>query len=199
MNQPAGILDVAEEVFSVLADHRVGAVVIGAVAMAAHHYVRQTEDLELGVVATLKALRAVADDLTRRGYVVELREPGTDDPLAGVLDVRGEFGLIQLISYAGRFPAVIEDGLQQATLAVREGGPLRILPIPHLVALKLYAGGRQSKLDIMELLEHNLTSTAQRSTTFALATGWRGLTSFSAMMSSDFSEQRVLSLRFHHP
>jgi hypothetical protein len=100
-------------------------------------------------------MRAVVADLSRRGFEAELREPGADDPLAGGIDVRGDFGLVQIISYAGRFPVVIEDALRSATLAVREGSPLRVVPIPHLIALKLYAGGLKSMADIVELLAHN--------------------------------------------
>jgi hypothetical protein len=32
---------------------------------------------------------------------------------------------------------------------------LRLVPIPQLVALKLYAGGHKSKADIVELLRRN--------------------------------------------
>lgn len=155
MSGTTGILDAAEEVLSLLAEHRIEAVVIGAVAMAAHHYVRHTEDLDLGVVATEGEMRTLTAVLAGRGFEVEFRQPGPDDPLAGVIDVRGDFGLVQIISYAGRFPVVIEDALRSATLAVREGSPLRIVPIPHLIALKLYAGGQKSKSDIIELLERN--------------------------------------------
>jgi hypothetical protein len=62
---------------------------------------------------------------------------------------------VQIISYAGRFPAVIEDALREATLVARQGSPLRIAPLAHLVALKLYAGGYKSKGDIVELLLRN--------------------------------------------
>jgi len=62
---------------------------------------------------------------------------------------------VQVISYAGRFPAVIDDALRAAQVVVREGSPLRVVPIPQLVALKLYAGGYKSKADIVELLAHN--------------------------------------------
>jgi len=62
---------------------------------------------------------------------------------------------LPLISYADCFPAVIEDAVWLATLVVRDGSPLRIVPIAHLVALKLYAGGYKSKADIVELLSRN--------------------------------------------
>ena len=73
----------------------------------------------------------------------------------GVIDVSGSFGLVQIVSFSGRFPAVIEDAVRLATLVVREDGPLKIVPIPHLIALKLYAGGHKSKADTIELLVRN--------------------------------------------
>ncbi len=155
MNDPEAILRAAEEVIGILKGHRVDAVVIGAVALAAHHYVRQTEDLDLGVNADLPTMRALTESLRHAGFTAELREPDGDDPLGGVIDVSGPFGLLQIISYANRFPAVIEDALRLSNLVVREGSPLRIVPIPHLVALKLYAGGYKSKADIVELLDRN--------------------------------------------
>ena len=89
------------------------------------------------------------------GFAAVLREPDGDDPLGGVVDVTGPFGLVQIVSYADRFPIVIEDAVRGASLVVREGSPLRIVPLPQLVALKLYAGGLKSKSDIVELLARN--------------------------------------------
>lgn len=155
MNDPEAILRAAEDVIGILKGHRLDAVVIGAVALAAHHYVRQTEDLDLGVNADLPTMRALTVSLRQAGFTAELREPDGDDPLGGVIDVIGPFGLLQIISYANKFPAVIEDALRLSKLVVRKGSPLRIVPIPHLVALKLYAGGYKSKADIVELLARN--------------------------------------------
>lgn len=155
MSESADILRAAESVLGVLRRHRVDAVVIGAVALAAYHYVRQTEDLDLGVNADLPTLRAILDSLRREGFEAELREPDGNDPLGGVIDVTGPFGLLQIISYADRFPGVIEDALCAAVLVVRAGSPLKLVPIPHLIALKLYAGGFKSKADIVELLARN--------------------------------------------
>ena len=73
----------------------------------------------------------------------------------GINDVGGSFGLVQIVSFSGRFPAVIEDAVRLSTLVVREDSPLKIVPIPHLIALKLYAGGHKSKADIIELLVRN--------------------------------------------
>ncbi len=62
------------------------------VALAAHNYPRATEDLDLGVNATLATLCAVRDELLHQGYEVTLREPDGDDPLGGTIDVVAESG-----------------------------------------------------------------------------------------------------------
>ncbi|MDD2455400.1 MAG: hypothetical protein PHE10_03615 [Kiritimatiellae bacterium] len=155
VNDADALLHAAEDVVIHLRQHRVDAVVIGAVALAAYHYVRYTEDVDLGVNAALPTLRAVADSLRRAGYAVELREPDIADPLGGVMDVSGTFGLVQLVSFAGRFPAVVDDAVRLSSSVVRAGSPLRLVPLPQLIALKLYAGGHKSKADIAELLVRN--------------------------------------------
>lgn len=155
VNDADALLHAAEDVVIHLRQHRVDAVVIGAVALAAYHYVRYTEDVDLGVNAALPTLRAVADSLRRAGYTVELREPDIADPLGGVMDVSGTFGLVQVVSFAGRFPAVVDDAVRLSSSVVRAGSPLRLVPLPQLIALKLYAGGHKSKADIAELLVRN--------------------------------------------
>jgi hypothetical protein len=49
MTDPDAMIRAAEKVADVLQSRGVGSVVIGAVALAAHGYVRFTEDLDLGV------------------------------------------------------------------------------------------------------------------------------------------------------
>jgi len=155
MIDPDDVIRAAEEVTGILESRSVGAVVIGAVALAAHGYVRFTEDLDLGVNTDLATLNQVATALRTAGFEVELREPDGQDPLGGVVDVRGPFGLVQIVNYGGRFPAVIDAALATADTVIRAGSRLRIVPLPHLVALKLYAGGTKSRADIVELLSRN--------------------------------------------
>ena len=88
-------------------------------------------------------------------YHVEYREADPDDPLGGVIDIITEAGLIQIISYAGRFPRVISDALDHSPVELSPGSPLKIAPLIQLVATKLYAGGIKSKADILELLRAN--------------------------------------------
>ena len=148
-------LQAAERVVSLLGENGVPAVVIGAVALAAYRYVRHTEDIDLGVDADLSKMRVLTAALRDEGFVVDFHEPDGDDPLGGVIDVSGPFGLIKVVSFANRFPAVIRDALAGDDVRIRPGSQLRLVPIAQLVALKLYAGGSGSKSDIVELLRRN--------------------------------------------
>lgn len=153
-NQP-DLLEAAEQIAQVLAAQGIGAVVIGAAALAAHRYVRHTEDIDLGVNVAVRDFAPLADRLRTAGFEVAFREADGQDPLGGVIDVSGPFGLVQIVNFGERFPGVIESGLADATLQMREGGSLRIIPLANLIALKLYAGGMKSKADIVELLRRN--------------------------------------------
>lgn len=155
MSDAESNLRAAERVASLLVENGVPAVVIGAVALAAYRYVRHTEDIDLGVDADLPKMRTLAAALRDEGFVVDFHEPDGDDPLGGVMDVSGPFGLIQVVSFANRFPAVIRDALAGDDVRIRPGSDLRLVPLAQLVALKLYAGGSRSKSDIVELLRRN--------------------------------------------
>lgn len=100
-------------------------------------------------------MRALAAVLRGEGFVVDFHEPDGDDPLGGVIEVSGPFGLVQVVSFAGRFPEVIRDALAGDDARICPGSELRLVPLAQLVALKLYAGGAGSKSDIVELLRRN--------------------------------------------
>ncbi|MCB1229840.1 MAG: nucleotidyl transferase AbiEii/AbiGii toxin family protein [Verrucomicrobiae bacterium] len=169
MSDAESNLQAAERVVALLAENGVSAVVIGAVAMAAYRYVRHTEDIDLGVNADLSKMRFLANALKNEGFDVEFREPDGEDPLGGVIDISSDFGLVQVVNFADRFPAAIDDSLAGESLTVRPGSELRLAPLAQLIALKLYAGGLRSKADILELLRRNpdadiaaIRSTCQR-------------------------------------
>lgn len=154
-DKPPANLQAAERVASLLGASSLPVVVIGAVALAAHRYPRFTEDIDLGILATQADMQRVTDSLRAEGFDAEFHPPDAEDPLGGVIDVSGSFGLIQIINFEDRFPAIIHDALAGADIRVRPDSPLRIVPIPQLVALKLYAGGWKSHADIVELLRRN--------------------------------------------
>lgn len=145
----------AERIATLLLEEGLAVLVIGALALAAHRYVRFTQDVDLGVDTDMSQMRRLVEVLRAAGYDPELHEPDGDDPLGGVIDVSGEFGLVQIVNFGNRFPAAIRDALAGEDIRIRPGGVLRIMPIPQLVALKLYAGGLKSLADIVELLRRN--------------------------------------------
>jgi len=154
-DDPSANLRIAEQIAELLGRSGLPVVVIGAVALAAHRYPRFTEDIDLGVLASQAEMQNLTDVLRAEGFDAEFHQPDAEDPLGGVIDVAGPFGLVQIINFEDRFPAIIHDALASADLRVRSGSPLRIVPIPQLVALKLYAGGWKSHADIVELLRRN--------------------------------------------
>lgn len=148
-------LSAAEQVTVIMQELGMEPIVIGALALAAHHYIRFTEDVDLGVDADLQQMRDLQKRLNADGFTAILHEPDADDPLGGVLNISGDFGLVQVVNFGGRFPAVIQDALAANPQTLTESGTLRIVPLAQLVALKLYAGGLKSKVDIVELLRRN--------------------------------------------
>ena len=171
MNDERSLLAAAERLATLLREHGVNAVVIGAAALAAHGYVRFTEDIDLGVSVPVADLKGLAMAIRKAGFDAVLREPDGDDPLGGVIDVSGSFGIVQIVNFGERFPAVIESAVADATVPMREGAVLRIAPLEHLIALKLYAGGRRSEADVIELLKRN--PSADREAIRARCRGYR--------------------------
>jgi hypothetical protein len=145
----------AEVIAALLAGEGVECLVIGAVALAAHRYIRFTQDVDLGVNADLKQMRHLIELLRSRGYDAVFHEPDAEDPLGGVIDITGAFGVVQIVSFENRFPAAIRDALAGEDIRTLPNGGLRVMPIPQLVALKLYAGGWKSLADVVELLRRN--------------------------------------------
>lgn len=148
-------LSVAEQVAAIMQKLGMEPVVMGALALATHHYMRFTQYVDLGVDADLQLIRDLQKRLNADGFTTALHEPDMDDPLGGVLNISGDFGLVQVVNFGGRFPVVIQDALAAKPPTLTESGTLRIVPLAQLVALKLYAGGLKSKVDIVELLRRN--------------------------------------------
>jgi hypothetical protein len=145
----------ADRIAVILGSCRVPVLVIGAVALAAHRYVRATLDIDLGVNVAVSRMKEIEERLRSEGYTTVLHEPDGDDPLGGVIDISGPDGLIQIVNFGDRFPAVIQDALEGEVIHARTDLSLRVIPLPQLVVLKLYAGGLKSLADCTELLRRN--------------------------------------------
>lgn len=155
----AATFELAREVAEILEREGLEPLLIGALALAVHHYPRQTEDLDLAIAVAPRELERLADVLRARGLEVELHLPDAADPLGGVLTCRrpGAFP-VEIVNFdnapAGGFPALVRDAAPRAEL-VGEELPLRVVSVVDLILFKLYAGGPKSRSDILELLVRN--------------------------------------------
>ncbi len=154
-------LALARDVAAELHGAKVETALIGAGAMAVHNFPRQTEDLDLVLSVPVQRFRTLADTLRARGFEVELAEPDAQDPLGGVLTVtRADAGPVQVVNLDNSQFSAGHPRLGQLAVATAETRPdlpagLRVVTLPVLIALKLYAGGPKSELDILELLDRN--------------------------------------------
>jgi len=84
-----------------------------------------------------------------------------------VLTVTGEdFDPVQVVNFLNplsrrRNPG--SEAVRTATAGAVAGSPLRLVTLPYLIALKLYAGGYKSRLDVLELLTRNPDASEARS------------------------------------
>lgn len=159
MTQPTA-LDLASEVSGLLVEHGERPVLIGAIALAAHGYVRATSDVDLAIAVDPRSLagivRLLHEALTDVEVTVEM--PDSSDPLGGVIRVRrgGPEGvLVEIVNFdnapGGGFPALVREA-QTAPFEFPDGQVGAVVSAEDLVFFKLYAGGGKSLLDIQELL-----------------------------------------------
>lgn len=154
-------LELAARIVEILDELGVPSALIGAAALAAYGYPRATEGLHLAVAADpFSALREAQQRIaTRLRVTARLITPDADDPLGGVLTVTGEgFDPVQVVNFQNPLAPQRNPGaeaIQTAVAGIVAGTHLRVVDLPHLVALKLYAGGYKSRLDVLALLERN--------------------------------------------
>src|SRR4051794_40062059 len=109
-------IEVADTINRMLTERGVAVTVIGAIAAAAHKYVRDTHDFDLAThTHPYPALSALARELAAMGFEAEFVDPDGDDPLGGVINVRGDdFDDVQVVNffnpYRGR-NALAEEAL----------------------------------------------------------------------------------------
>ena len=87
MAEPTNPVDLAERVARIAGALQIETALVGAYALAAHHYVRGTKDVDLGTAVPLDALRRLQHALDEAGLHTLLRPPDEEDPLGGVLVV----------------------------------------------------------------------------------------------------------------
>lgn len=157
---PRQTIHSAEQVTDLLEKNGVPSVVIGALALAAHGYVRATVDLDLAIAVDPAEMPRLARALRGAGVnVVSHETPEPQDPLGGVLNLRVPgAATIQVVNFdnspANGFPRLVRDALA-SSVPMGPGTRLRAADLFSLIGFKLYAGGPKSRLDILELLDCN--------------------------------------------
>jgi hypothetical protein len=135
--------------------------VIGALALACHKYVRQTHDLDLATCTEpFNGLPLVQKAIARAGFAADLRQPDAADPLGGVIEVTGKrIKPIEIVNFLNPWSrgaaGLAEEAIREAAGGQIGRSRLRVVSLPHLVALKLYAGGPRNRSDVIEVLERN--------------------------------------------
>jgi hypothetical protein len=172
----------AARIATILDELGVPSALIGAAALAVHGYPRATRDIDLAVATdpftTLEEARQrIARELRATANLVT---PDADDPLGGVLTVTGEdFDPVQVVNFSNPLNGRTNPGSEAVRSAIAgpvTGSPLRLVTLPYLIALKLFAGGYKSRLDVLELLTRNpaapLDEIARVCAAFGLENDW---------------------------
>lgn len=140
-------------------DYPVSVALIGAGAMAVHNYSRATEDLDLGMWVTEEyALYNTFREIFTHGAVDDIARSSAalDDPLGGVWRLTGDaIDPVEIINfYAPMQRGSINSAPFKESLVV-DGLDLRVVSLPYLILLKLYAGSLDAAVDIKRLIENN--------------------------------------------
>lgn len=140
-------LSLLDRVAAVLQQAEIPHALIGASALAAHGAPRSTADQDLFVLDRRCLDAALWEGLRADGVDVEIRRGDAEDPLAGVVRfaAEGECPVDLVVGKAGWQLPILEA-------AESHGGEIPVVTAPHLILLKLYAGGPQDAWDIQQLL-----------------------------------------------
>ena len=163
LNQPT--LELAERIAAVARELGIETALIGAAALAVHHYLRASEDVDLASYVELADLHALQQRLEAMQLHTELRTPDEDDPLGGVLEIWEDadedgdpIDAIEIVNFANPYrpgsSSAAVDAIRNAQ-PIDAASPLRCVQLPDLIALKLYSDSLRDKADVVELLKHN--------------------------------------------
>ena len=139
---------------------------IGALAVAAHGYIRATDDIDFVSPAEPREIQARLakggiESRTRRGGVLEGDIPWV------------VYGRADGFRFDVLFPPVPIDWSRTVILPLTEGSRLRVVDLDALVRLKLRAGGPQDLIDVVHLVRLH-SEIEERALALAEAYGVRG-------------------------
>jgi hypothetical protein len=150
MHRKTELVTLLERVVAALERARVACAVCGAGALAVHGIARSTYDIDLLTTDPRALSDATWRALAGTAAHVEIRRGDDDDPLRGVVRVTQD-GERPVDVIVGRH--AWQTALVDAADAARVlGTSVRVVGVPALILLKLYAGGPQDLWDIEQLL-----------------------------------------------
>ena len=154
-------LEAVARIAALLDAHGLRTALVGAAALAVHGYSRATENIDIGqATPSLDLLRRCGDEIRAALQVdVTVALPDTEDPLGGVITVRGpDIRQIQVINFLNPIGMGDNPGREAVACALDlslGGTPVGVVDLEHLVAMKLFAGGMKNRADVVELLGYN--------------------------------------------
>lgn len=145
-----GSLGLAGRVASTLTEHGVAFMLAGASALAARGFSRSTADVDF-LTTDVAVLQG---DLWREigaHAAVEVRRGDSDDPLAGVVRLRGLDGeTVDVVVVRWKWQ---RDAIERADIVSLDGVQVRLPRVSDLVLLKIDAGGAIDQADARALVE----------------------------------------------
>lgn len=124
--------------------------VIGAYAMAARGYVRQTADFDILTTDRSALTEAFWDDERRKGLPVDIRRGDFDDPLKGVARIRSPAVHLDVVVAKYKWQGALIDRSEPLTFGTVA---LRVPRLSDLVLLKVDAGSHLDLHDAAALME----------------------------------------------
>lgn len=165
MSAPPVSVPLAERVAVVATNVGVEIALIGAAALAAHGYVRATQDVDFASnVNPFEELTKLDRALSELGLRTRLITPDDEDPLGGLLriwEVDDDDGdpiePVEIVNFWNPYRPARTPGAD----AIKNAVPLddrphiRCVRLADLVALKLYSHSRRDLADIVDVLARN--------------------------------------------
>ncbi len=161
----ADLLSRAEVVAAAAEELGIRTAIIGAMALAAHNYVRATADIDLASFADpFEELPRLVQKLESLGFRASLNALDEEDALGGVVrvwesedDDGDPIDPIDIVNFRNPYRSGANPGEDAVRNAIRleDHGALRYARLPELVALKLHAGNRRDQADVVEVLARN--------------------------------------------
>ena len=157
-------IELAERVATLAQNLGIQTAVIGAYALAIHHYARATDDLDLGTSVQLDDLRKLQTAVEQAGLSCHLETPDEQDDLGGKLTVwvrtddEGDpLDEVEVVNFLNvhrprRNPA---GEAIRSSIPIAEGSSLRAPPLPNLIAMKLDTHASRDEVDVVAVLRAN--------------------------------------------